>query len=81
MIRLERIARDLAAELSEKGEADWHRFRPLAKEVGERLDQQFRAIMGPRAGGLGERTPFVAASSRRLRSRFHAVRSAGYANS
>jgi len=49
MTKLERIARDLAAVLSDRGEADWHRYLPLAGEVSKRLDRQFGSIMDQRA--------------------------------
>jgi hypothetical protein len=45
MTRLERIARDLAAVLSPRGEEDWGRYVRLAEEVSRRLDRQFADIM------------------------------------
>lgn len=38
---VEKIARDLAVELSEHGAADWRRFVPLARDLHERIDRQF----------------------------------------
>jgi hypothetical protein len=60
--RVEKIARDLAAVLSTKGEADWRSFVVMAEEVGTRLYQQlaqfdsgsatWSASVVPRAGGF-----------------------------
>jgi hypothetical protein len=50
MTRLERIARDLAAVLSPKGESDWRRYMGMAEEVGIRLHQQFADIISSDVG-------------------------------
>ena len=50
MTRLEKIARDLAAVLSPKGEADWEGFVGMAEEVGTRLYQQFAQTIAPEGG-------------------------------
>lgn len=47
MTRLERIARDLAAVLSPRGEADWRRFVTMAEDVGTQFHKQFAEVMGP----------------------------------
>lgn len=52
MTRLERIARDLAAVLSPRGEADWRHYVAMAEEVGTRLLQQFPEIMSPEVESL-----------------------------
>jgi hypothetical protein len=49
MTRLERIARDLAAVLSPKGEGDWKHFVAMAEDVGTRLHAQL-AIAFPDPG-------------------------------
>ncbi len=51
MTRSETIARQLAAELSDNGEQDWRGFVPLARQVHDRLEQQFALILGADANG------------------------------
>ncbi len=51
MTKHEKIARQLAAELSEKGEQAWRSYVALAREVDDRLERQFRLIVGPRSIG------------------------------
>ncbi len=51
MIKHEKIARQLAAELSEKGEQAWRSYVALAREVDDRLERQFRLIVSPRFEG------------------------------
>ena len=45
MTRVERIARDLAAVLSPRGEADWQNYVAMAEEVGTRMFRQFAEII------------------------------------
>lgn len=52
MTRLERIARDLAAVLSPRGEADWRHYVAMAEEFGTRLLRQFPEVMFPDAESL-----------------------------
>ncbi len=47
MTKHEKIARQLAAEISEKGEQDWRSYVALAREVDDGLERQFRLIVGP----------------------------------
>ncbi len=51
MTKHEKIARQLAAELSEKGEQAWRGYVALAREVEGRLEREFRLIIGPRSIG------------------------------
>ncbi len=52
MTKHEKIARQLAAELSEKGEQDWRGYVALAREVDDRLEREIRLIIGPRSIGI-----------------------------
>jgi histone H3/H4 len=45
MTRVERIARDLAAVLSPKGEADWQNYAAMAEEIGTKMFRQFAEII------------------------------------
>ncbi len=47
MTKHQKIARQLAAELSEKGEQAWRGYVALAREVDDRLERQFRLIGSP----------------------------------
>ncbi len=51
MTKYEKIARQLAAELSDKGEQAWRSYVALAREVDDHLERQFRLIVGPRPIG------------------------------
>ncbi len=51
MTKHEKIARQLAAELSDKGERAWQSYVALAREVEGRLEREFRLIIGPRSIG------------------------------
>ncbi len=51
MTKHEQIARQLAAELSEKGEHACRKYVALAREVDDSLEQQFPLIVGPRSIG------------------------------
>ncbi len=51
MTKHEKIARQLAAELSDKGERAWQSYVALAREVDDRLEREFRLIIGPRSIG------------------------------
>ncbi len=51
MTKHEKIARQLAAELSEKREQAWRSYVVLAREVDDRLEWQFRMIVSPRFEG------------------------------
>jgi hypothetical protein len=41
--KVDRIACDLAVELSERGVSDWRRFIPLARQLRHDLDRQLLA--------------------------------------
>ncbi len=51
MTKHEKIARQLAAEISEKGEQDWRSYVALAREVDESLERVFRLIIEARSVG------------------------------
>lgn len=44
MIKLEQIARDLAAVLSPEGEADWPQYLALARTVEKSLNRQLGVV-------------------------------------